>query len=136
MPLMEWNDAMSVRIASIDKEHRQLVDMLNELYDGFRAGQGKEALAKTLDSLVTYTGVHFRNEEGYFERTGYPETIAHKKEHEALLAEVRAFQTKYKTEATSTLTVDMLTFLKNWLLDHIQGSDKAYADHLIANGIR
>jgi len=136
MPIMEWNQTMSVGIESIDREHKQLVAMLNELYDGVQAGNGKETLARILDGLILYTRVHFSNEEGYFAKTGYAEAEPHKREHEKLVDQVHEVQKKFETEPTATLSLDAMVFLKNWLIDHIQGTDKKYAAHLIANGIR
>jgi len=136
MPLMEWSNAMSVGIASIDREHQQLVAMLNELYDGVQSGKGKETLAKILDGLILYTRVHFTNEESYFEKTGYADQVQHKAEHAALIEQVHAVQLKFETEPTATLSIEVMSFLKNWLIEHIQGSDKSYSAHLIANGIR
>ncbi len=33
MPLVKWNEKLSVGVSIIDDEHKNLVEMLNELYD-------------------------------------------------------------------------------------------------------
>jgi len=63
MPLMEWNERLSVGVASIDAEHKRLVGMLNELYDAMQARHSQEALGKVLDGLINYTASHFKHEE-------------------------------------------------------------------------
>lgn len=135
MPLMTWTDKLSVGVNVIDDDHKKLVNMVNELYDGITAGKGKEALAKILDELVNYTKIHFDREEQLFAKTGYPAAAAHKKEHDDLTKQVLDVQAKYKNGSVATLSLEVMNFLKNWLVNHIQGSDKKYGPHLNAKGI-
>lgn len=136
MPLMAWNDRLSVGIASIDKEHQKLVELLNNFYDAVQANHGKESLAGLLAALIDYTKVHFGNEEQLFAKTAYPEAASHKKAHDDLARQVLEIQKKYLKGANATLSIETLNFLKNWLLDHIQGADRKYAPHLTSHGIR
>lgn len=136
MPMLKWNDKLSVGIASIDEEHKKLVKMLNDLYDGIMSGHGKETLGNVLDSLVEYTRVHFAHEEKFFAQTGYKEAVLHKKEHDELTKQVIEIQGKYKSGAISTLSIELMQFLKNWLVKHIQIEDKKYSPHLISKGVR
>lgn len=133
---MAWNNNMSVGITVIDEDHKKLVAMVNELYDAVQGGHGKEALGKILDGLINYTVMHFAREEKFFLETGYPDAPAHKKEHADLTRQVLDVQAKYKAGATSTLSLEVMNFLKNWLVKHIQGSDKKYAPYLNAKGIK
>jgi len=95
MPLMEWNEKLSVGVASIDAEHKRLVGMLNELYDAMQARHSQEALGKVLDGLINYTASHFKHEETLFARTGYPAAAAHKKEHDDLTKQVLEVKKKF-----------------------------------------
>ncbi len=135
MSLMTWTEKMSVGVAVFDDDHKKLVAMVNELYDGIKAGQGKEALGRILDKLIEYTQVHFRREEQVFARTGYAAAVAHKKEHDDLTRQVVEVQQKYKAGPGSMLSLEVMNFLKNWLVTHIQGSDKQYGPHLNAKGV-
>jgi hemerythrin len=132
---MTWNEKMSVGVGVIDEDHKKLVSLVNELYEGITAGHGKETLGKVLDGLVSYTKMHFAREEHYFVKTGYPGAAAHKKEHDELTRQVTDLQARYKSGQISTLSLELMTFLKNWLINHIQGTDKKYGPHLNAKGI-
>jgi hemerythrin len=136
MPLMTWTEKMSVGVKVLDDDHKKLVSMLNELHDGLQAGHGKEALGKILDGLINYTKIHFGREEQFFSKTAYADSAAHKKEHDELTRQVIDVQQKYKSGAVSTLSLEVMNFLKNWLIQHIQGSDKKYGPHLNAQGIQ
>lgn len=136
MPLMTWNDKMSVGIPSIDAEHQKLVSMLNELFDAVQAGRGRDALGKILDALIEYTKSHFANEERFMTQHSYPDFAAHKKEHEDLAKQVLDVQKKYHSGATATLGMEVMNFLKNWLIKHIQGTDMKYSPFLKAKGVK
>ncbi len=136
MPLMEWTERLSVGIEQFDQEHKRLVAMVNELFDAVQAGRGKEALGAILDNLIDYTKTHFANEEHFLEKNGYPDLEAHRREHEALTRQVVDIQRKYHSGATAMLSMEVMTFLKNWLVKHIQGSDKTYGGYMNEHGLR
>jgi len=136
MPLMTWNEKMSVGVVVLDIEHKKLVALVNDLYDGIQSGKAATTLAHVLDGLVGYTAAHFKHEEEFFAKTGYPATAVHKKEHDDLTRQVLEIQAKVRAGAPGTLSLEVMNFLKNWLINHIQGSDKRYGPHLNAAGIR
>jgi len=43
-------------------------------------------------------------------------------------------QAQYKSGKVTTLSLEVMTFLKSWLIDHIQGSDQKYGPHLNGAG--
>lgn len=136
MALMEWSDRLSVGITQFDNEHKRLVGMVNDLFDAVQAGKGKDALGRILDGLITYTKTHFANEERYMTQHGYPDLPAHKAEHDALAKQVLDVQAKYRAGASAVLSMEVMTFLKGWLVKHIQGTDKKYGPFLNAKGIK
>lgn len=135
MPLMTWNRQLELGIPSIDSQHKKLVEMLNTLFDGMHAGQGKETLGGVLRGLIAYTTTHFKHEESLFTTFGYGERLAHKREHEKLVEAVLEIQAKYEA-GSGALSIEVMNFLKRWLSEHILGSDKKYAPFLIAKGVR
>ena len=136
MPLMEWSEKLSVGIAQFDGEHKKLVGMVNNLFDAVQAGRGKDVLGPILDGLITYTKTHFANEERYMSQHAFPELAAHKNEHEALTRQVMDVEKKFKAGATAVLSMEVMNFLKNWLVKHILGTDKHYGPYLNARGVK
>lgn len=132
MALMEWNDKLSVGVDVIDADHKRLVELVNELHDAVKAARGKEALGKVLDGLISYTKTHFGREEAEMARTKYPKASEHIKEHVNLTKQVLDVQAKYKAGNHAVLSMEVMAFLRDWLLKHIQASDKALGDHLKA----
>lgn len=136
MALFDWKPEYSVEIASIDAQHKKLVDFINELHDAMRAGKGAEALGKVLKGLVDYTKNHFAAEEKLMAEHGYADLAAHKAEHEALLEKVGEVTAKFEQSKGSGLTIDVMNFLRDWLTKHILGTDRKYSAHLKAKGVK
>ncbi|MEO5351693.1 MAG: bacteriohemerythrin [Magnetococcus sp. XQGC-1] len=134
-PFMAWNSALDTGLQDVDSDHRKLVDMLNQLHRAMKKGESKESMQEILKKLAEYTVFHFRREEEYFAKTGYPETAAHQAEHKKLVAMAVDFVQRFG-EGDFAIVIDLMTALKGWLVGHIQGADIAYAPYMKQHGIR
>ena len=133
-PLIRWSANLSVGIDSINEQHKVLVSMINELYSQMHSGAAKEAVGKTLANLVDYTANHFKYEESLFAEHGYQGMDAHKQKHTALVAQVVAFQDEF-TRGEKDVTLELMEFLKEWLLTHIKKTDMEYSSFLRNKGV-
>jgi hemerythrin len=134
MALMAWNSTLSVKIKQFDDQHKKLVDMVNELHDAMKEGKGSAVLGKILNGLISYTASHFSEEERIMSQHSFPGLALHKAEHDKLVKHVLELQEKFKA-GKAILTSDVMNFLKDWLVKHIQGDDKKYGEYLSAKGI-
>jgi hemerythrin-like metal-binding protein len=99
-----------------------------------KLGKGKEILGGVLNELVSYTVYHFGFEEKLFDKHGYSETIIHKRQHADPVEQVKKFVDGYNNSG-SILSMDVMNFLKDWLTQHIAGSDKKYTAFFNGKGI-
>lgn len=134
MPLIQWKQNFSVNISKIDNQHIKIVDLINELHDKMKEGKGKDSLTKILNDLTLYTANHFKTEEELFYKYNYPNTEAHVLEHKKLVDKVLQIKTDFESGKV-VLTLDVMDFLKDWLSNHISGSDKLYTSFLNARGV-
>lgn len=135
MALITWDDSkFSVNIKEIDVQHKKLVELINLLHDAMKAGQGKDALGKVLNELISYTVSHFGTEERLFQQHGYPDIAKHKKEHEDLKKKAIELKTEFEKGA-AMITPNVLNFLRDWLTNHIMKVDKAYSAFLNGKGV-
>ncbi|MBP2029207.1 hemerythrin-like metal-binding protein [Methanohalophilus levihalophilus] len=134
MPIMKWDESFSVKVAEIDKQHQTLVEMLNELYDMMKIGKGKDVIGPLLNDLTEYTVEHFGTEEKYFDKFGFEESARHKHEHKKFVNQVSKFKQEFD-DGTANLSIDLMNFLKNWLVEHIKGSDQRYIQCFNENGL-
>jgi hemerythrin len=123
--LLEWSDSYKVGIQEVDEQHKELVGMLNALHQAIVEHHAKEASRKILDQLADYTRTHFLLEESLMRVTHYPGFEAHKQQHEELIRQVVDLQHKLDTGG-ATITFELLHFLKVWLAQHINETDKRF----------
>ncbi len=135
MPFVNWSSEFSVGIEEFDDEHKKLLQLINDLYDAVQAGSGRETLGKVLDGLISYVSYHFAHEEEVFQATNYPGTERHRLQHRALTTTVAEIYDDFKLGASTTMPQQVLEFLKNWLYDHILGSDRAFGLYYKSCGI-
>jgi hemerythrin-like metal-binding protein len=128
--LFTWGDKYSVGLADIDAQHKNLVAMLNALHKAMHSGDGATVLGKLLESLIQYTDEHFSYEEGVMRRAGYKGMAAHIQEHRKLTAQVHDLRDKFRA-GRITVSMQLLTFLKDWLQHHILGSDVTFAQTVL-----
>jgi hemerythrin len=81
MALLDWNDSYSVRIPTIDAQHRHLFDLLNKLHDAMSAGKSNTVLGSVLQEWISYVATHFEAEEGILQKHRYPMLSEHRKQH-------------------------------------------------------
>lgn len=135
MDLITWDTNLSVNVAEIDRQHKQLITMINELHNAMRERKTGDVLEGIISGLIKYTRTHFATEERYFDQFGYPETGTHKAEHVAFVKKVSDFKTGFDS-GKILLSMEIINFLKDWLIKHIQGTDKKYSPFLNKNGIK
>jgi hemerythrin len=135
MPIMEWSDALSVNIKEIDDQHKKLIGMINTLHDSMRAGKGKQELEKTLKELAGYASTHFQLEEKYMQKFNFPGYLGHKGKHDAFVKKITDFERDFEANRLG-LSLEVMKFLKDWLVDHIQGTDRGYSETFIRGGVK
>jgi len=131
----KWRDSLSIGIEEVDRQHKVLINQINDVYLAIIEDRGQEAVSRALKGLVQYTTNHFDFEESLLEQFGYAEAASHKEQHRKLLNQVSGFIDQVESGAENVME-ELLKFLINWLQKHINGSDAKYATHLISMGAR
>ena len=97
MGLLNWEPRYSVGIEAVDHEHRELVDLINRLYDEARSRGSKVAVLGFFGDLFKAISAHFALEERFMRERGYDQFVQHKNDHERLLDEIRDIMEDYET---------------------------------------
>ncbi len=132
--LLEWSEEYSVGIPSIDQQHRKLIRLINQLQTAVDYSTGEEFEREALDELVDYTRSHFSYEEELMEKNGYPEFEPHREQHRKMIAKVEEVLSTYPQDPHRAME-DALEFLREWLIHHIQGTDRQYSEFLRSKGV-
>jgi hemerythrin-like metal-binding protein len=129
-----WDEKFSVQIAEIDEQHKKLFDLLNELYNAFACKKHQTEIKGIIEKLVDYTNFHFTHEEKYFRRFNYEDSKSHVEEHHSFINTIKQYQND-AIQNPVMLTYKTMTFLQNWITNHILVNDKKYVNCFKENGL-
>ncbi|MFZ5766135.1 MAG: bacteriohemerythrin [Thermodesulfobacteriota bacterium] len=127
-----WKSEYSVNSAYIDRQHQQLLAIVNEFISAAATGKGKSVAYPILNRLVQYAEEHFRDEEKLMRMARYPapELERHIREHEELTEEIFR-QTENWSSGGEEALPRIGEFLSKWLLTHILVSDKKFGPYVV-----
>ncbi|KAI5915629.1 bacteriohemerythrin [Thauera sp. 2A1] len=120
---IQWNPELDTGIDVIDKQHRRIVDYINDL-EIANAGHDRAAIEHTLDALVDYTMSHFAFEESLQEEAGYAFCKAHKRVHELFARRVNEYVERHRLG--DDVGSELVRLLTTWLVNHIKRDDADY----------
>ena len=89
MAVLEWQDRFSIGIAEVDHEHREMIDLINDLHAALGTDHSPERVEGFLGEILARISAHFALEEKSMEAMRDPERAAHKQDHERLLDDIR-----------------------------------------------
>ena len=123
--LVAWSDEFSLGMPEIDAQHQMLIELINQVWLAIIPSKpDQEQTVRIVEELEKYTLTHFTEEEIFMRKMGYLKFKEHKEAHEQFVA--RIAQEKAKIASGQRLTLDIVYFLRDWLINHILVSDKEY----------
>ena len=124
--VIEWREGFKIGLAQVDQEHRHLFTLVRAL--------NLASVDQTVEELLDYVVIHFSNEQGLMEKSGYPAFDQHLKMHEEFAAQVADFLGNGDTW-TEDRVQELRRFLNKWLIGHIMTHDlrfgKWHASHTV-----
>ena len=131
MPIITWKDPLKVGIPSIDAQHLQLIDIINQLDEAVVLGHEPRKTLKLLNNLIDCSHFHFQEEENLMQQSNMPvaEYLLHKSEHDAFIKKMLVEQ-QNTVENRNAVSSELLDFLVAWLLDHILFRNKKMAESI------
>jgi len=130
-----WKDEYSVGVKVLDQDHQKLLHLLNQFNTAYDYAMSEQFERQTLKELTDYTQYHFTREEQLMEDNEYPDLEAHKAQHKIMIEEITRLEKKYH-ELGHDAFEEVSQFLTNWLIKHINGTDKQYTQHLNSRGVK
>jgi len=126
--VITWRPEFSTGVAISDDQHRVLINMLNEANTKLNDRSPIADFSKIVQGLLSYAGYHFQTEEGLMDEHGYDqlmgeEAATHRAQHKAFVEKVVAVRASL-TAGQRIPKADLVTFLTEWLADHILNTDR------------
>lgn len=131
-----WDSKFELGIPVIDSQHKKLVSLCNNLYEGLMKSKTEEqngwqsSLTNTLRECVDYVKTHFHAEEAIMQAAGYENYANHKKLHEDFIYKILD-TTREFDKATFSTALQFVRFLYDWILGHIAHEDKLYVKSIL-----
>ncbi|MGR9046465.1 MAG: bacteriohemerythrin [Gammaproteobacteria bacterium] len=118
MTNLQWLDEYNIGNEIIDKQHRYLFDLANQMLDPYNDYQSTHHKFLVLDHFLKE---HFDEEEKLMAEYNFSEINQHKKAHKLLLAELDEISQEI---VRGEMDKDkILEFMRHWLFDHFLKMD-------------
>ena len=131
MPYIQWNTSKELGHPVVDREHRELMELVNRLIDALFDPSAedeeephwrKQQIADAVDALGKATAAHFDSEESIMAESGFPRLAEHRAQHESLLAQYGEFAEHFRSANDGSVAL-ALRFLREWFEYHIEYYD-------------
>ncbi len=131
---MIWKEKYKIGVSLIDAQHEELFRRVTDFVETLRSpvewtgkvGKVNETLAFMKDYVVT----HFRDEEAYQRKIGYPGLEAHTKIHNDMVRYVADVAAQYEQAGyKEQLMQQFAGKLLAWLINHVAAEDQKIADY-------
>ena len=132
--MIEWDDKYNIGISTIDEEHKELIRIMNSAIVAKQHENNIDKILKLLKKLTVYTLKHFSTEESYMVEFNYLEFQYHKEEHHDFSNQMITYCNRV-IEGNYHIANEILEYLKQWLVNHIQITDKKYVECFKKNGL-
>lgn len=133
--LVHWSDAFKINVPSMDTQHEGLFDAVNAAYSAIKFQTGSHNVQEKIAQLAEQVKQHLHSEEVLLAKVKYPDLIPHAKVHAAVLDELASRIAKAQGQGDDAL-MNVVLFVKIWLIDHIFRVDRRYSKMVIAANLQ
>ena len=122
---------LSVGNDELDSQHRGFFALVAEIQH-FYNGTGRVASLEVLiDQIRLHSLDHFAAEEAIMAAHQYPGLEEHQKAHGEFIDQLEKIRQRHDSSREATL--DLLFFVREWLIGHLKQADADYAPYLRAS---
>ena len=133
MDFFIWKDSFCIGIKDLDRQHRSFLECLNDCHTQVSNDKRAGIDAALLARLTAYASEHFHLEEEMMRRFGYTGIETQEKQHRYFVSQIAELETAL-AQGTATNAQSVLTFLRDWFLEHVLSQDKKFAGFVLAAG--
>jgi hemerythrin-like metal-binding protein len=134
MRTIVWKEENSVGVKDLDQQHKEVVAYLNKMFEIISDPSQPDQLSELFQKLEQYAVDHFSAEETLFEKYKYLDKESHISEHDVYRNTMKKLRHEIDSD-DKHVNEDILGFLADWWMGHIQGCDKEYTRFLNNNGV-
>jgi len=123
MTLIEWRTEFETGVADVDHEHRELVELINELHEQLGSNAETAKVGAFLGEVFARISAHFALEESIMRKHKYDQYLEHKTDHEKLLDDIRDIMDDFEAGKYTAYDQALTTAVRDWFVDHFKTKD-------------
>ncbi len=136
---MLWKERYRLGVSWIDAQHIELFRRVEKFMAALRSSTPWEEkvqyVNETLEFMNAYVVEHFRDEEAYQLKIGYPGYEAHRRKHSDMVEYVGQITAEYQKNGCSEPLIQQFAGkLMAWLINHVASEDQRIATFAIRSG--
>ena len=128
MTRLQWSDALSLNLPTMDDTHRTFVELLDLAHEASDA-----ALVGRWRDLLVHTALVFDREDQWMQSTRFSSAHIHSTQHKVVLQVMREGLSAGESGELAPIR-NMASELGQWFANHAQSMDAALALHLRKTG--
>lgn len=109
-------------VPDVDKDHRELIDLVNDLYEQLQSGRYNVNMNDFLGEIYATMARHFAREEEIMNMHEYPQFEEHKADHEQVLEDINNIMYDYQDGLLKDDAI-MAQMLEGWFSGHFSTHD-------------
>jgi hemerythrin len=129
---LQWRLDYSIGIQEIDNQHRELIQLINDLLKICRedtTDENYESFNRLVAIILEHFHKHFEAEEKLMLEKKYPRYEEHKKRHDKLIEDIKKMMDKIVNEKQKMSLINMVIFLREWFVENIYIMDKQMGEY-------
>jgi len=132
--ILIWGENYFTGIPEIDEQHKRLVHLVNLLADSIANEPDINYLNYIFTELAEYSMYHFQTEENIWHQyfPNDPWEDGHELEHSHFVSIIIKLEKEEQSKPLDQVLGSVLSFLTNWLSNHILKSDMRMAKAVLA----
>lgn len=121
-----WDVSFRIGIDQIDKQHKHLFTISNELMETHSQMKDEQKVVTALKNLKEYISTHFTDEEATMRKYNYPLLNEHISKHKEIVLSIQ--DTIKKSATAPVLKKNLEELLLAWVSNHILIEDIRFAE--------
>lgn len=123
MALIEWRKDFETGIPDVDFEHRELIELINNMHAQLENDAPAEDISDFLGEVFARISAHFALEESMMRKHNYDEYIDHKTDHEKLLDDIRDIMDDFEAGKYTAYRETLAPAIRDWFVNHFKTRD-------------
>jgi len=123
MALIEWREEFNTGVSEVDHEHKEIVDLINELHEAMGEDASQDEISRFLGDVFSKISSHFALEETVMRKHNYDEYDDHKSDHEKLLDDLRDIMDDAEEDTGKNYKTALAESVHDWFVNHFKTKD-------------